>query len=69
MKDKSERSGPERSTEIARDETPLRPQTPEEERVWAAFEQARQDVKAVVEREMEAERVDADLLNLRLRAR
>ena len=42
--------------------------SPEEEKVWAAFEQARQNVKAIVKKEREAEIVSAELLNLRLKA-
>jgi hypothetical protein len=40
----------------------------EEEKVWAAFEQARQNVKPIVKKEREAEIVSAELLNLRLKA-
>jgi hypothetical protein len=40
----------------------------EQEKVWAAFEQARQNVKPIVKKEREAEIVSAELLNLRLKA-
>lgn len=40
----------------------------EEARVWAALEQARQNVKPIVRKEREAEIVSAELLNLRLKA-
>jgi len=40
----------------------------EKEKVWAAFEQARQNVKPIVKKEREAEIVSAELLNLRLKA-
>jgi hypothetical protein len=40
----------------------------EYEKVWAAFEQARQNVKPIVKKEREAEIVSAELLNLRLKA-
>lgn len=39
-----------------------------EAKVWAALEQARQNVKPIVKKEREAEIVSADLLNLRLKA-
>jgi hypothetical protein len=40
----------------------------EEAKVWAALEQARQNVKPIVKKEREAEIVSAELLNLRLKA-
>ena len=40
----------------------------EEAKVWAALEQARQNVKPLVKKEREAEIVSAELLNLRLKA-
>lgn len=46
-------------------------QTPcsdEEAKVWAALEQARQNVKPIVKKEREAEALTAELLNLRLKA-
>ena len=42
--------------------------SPEEAKVWAALEQARQNVKPIVKKEREAEVVTAELLNLRLKA-
>jgi hypothetical protein len=42
--------------------------SPEEARVWAALEQARQNVKPIVKKERQAEVVTAELLNLRLKA-
>ena len=42
--------------------------SPEEARVWAALEQARQNVKPIVKKERDAEVVTAELLNLRLKA-
>ena len=40
----------------------------EEAKVWAALEQARQNVKPIVKKEREAEALTAELLNLRLKA-
>ena len=40
----------------------------DEATVWAALEQARQNVKPIVKKEREAEIVSAELLNLRLKA-
>lgn len=42
--------------------------SPEEAKVRAALEQARQNVKPIVNKEREAEVVAAELLNLRLKA-
>lgn len=42
--------------------------SPEEARVWEALEQARQNVKPIVNKEREGEVVAAELLNLRLKA-
>ena len=40
----------------------------EEAKVWAALEQARQNVKPIVKKERQAEILTAELLNLRLKA-
>ena len=40
----------------------------EKAKVWAALEQARQNVKPIVKKEREAEALTAELLNLRLKA-
>lgn len=40
----------------------------EEAKVWAALEQARQNVKPIVKKERQAEVLTAELLNLRLKA-
>ncbi len=45
----------------------LKPRSEEEKQVWAALEQARQSVKSVVKKELEAEIVTSELFNLRLR--
>jgi len=42
--------------------------SPEEERVWAALNRARQNVKPIVKKEKETEIATAELLNLRLKA-
>jgi hypothetical protein len=38
-----------------------------ESKVWAALEQARQNIKPIVKKEREAEALSAELLNFRLR--
>ena len=43
------------------------PRSAEENRIWEALEQARQNVKSVVKKELDAEIVTSELLNLRLR--
>lgn len=48
-------------------ERELTPNSEEEKRVWEALEQARQNVKSIVKKEIEAEIVTTELLNLRLR--
>jgi hypothetical protein len=53
--------------EINGPERKLQPRSEEEKKIWAALEQARQNVKAVVKKEMDAEIVTSELLNLRLR--
>lgn len=45
----------------------LKPRSEEEKRVWEVLEQARQNVKSVVKKELEAEIVTSELFNLRLR--
>lgn len=47
----------------------IRPTSSEEERVWAVLEQARQNVKSIVKKEIEGEVLTGELLNLRLRTR
>ena len=64
----------ERSSGHARPDTSERKHTEpstcssEEARVWAALEQARQNVKPIVKKERQAEVLTAELLNLRLKA-
>lgn len=41
----------------------------EEKRVWAALEQARKAVKCAVKKEIEAESVNQDVLNFRMKGR
>ena len=45
----------------------LKPRSEEEKRIWEVLEQARQNVKSVVKKELEAEIVTSELFNLRLR--
>ncbi len=45
----------------------LKPRSEEEKQTWEVLEQARQDVKFIVKKELEAEIVTNELLNLRLR--
>lgn len=45
----------------------LTPESEREKQVWEALEQARQNVKSVVKKELEAEIVTSELFNLRLR--
>ena len=46
---------------------PARPRSSEEARVWEVLEEARQQVKHIVKREMEAEVITSDILNIRLK--
>ena len=48
-------------------EPELKPRSEEEKQVWDVLEQARQNVKSVVKKELEAEIVTSELFNLRLR--
>jgi hypothetical protein len=45
----------------------LKPGSDEEKKTWEVLEQARQDVKFIVKKELEAEIVTNELLNLRVR--
>jgi len=45
----------------------LKPRSEEKKQTWEVLEQARQDVKFIVKKELEAEIVTNELLNLRLR--
>jgi ribosome-binding protein aMBF1 (putative translation factor) len=64
-KQKSARDKANASSESEQKQTP---HSNEEAKVWAALEQARQNVKPIVKKEREAEALTADLLNLRLKA-
>ena len=44
------------------------PGSPEEAKIWAILEEARQKVKPIVKKEKEAEVLTGELLNLRLKA-
>ena len=44
-----------------------RPRSVEEARVWEVLEEARKQVKHIVKREMEAEVITSDVLNIRLK--
>jgi hypothetical protein len=57
-------SRPEQSKNLERE---LKPRSEEEKETWEVLEQARQDVKFIVKKELEAEIVTNELLNLRLR--
>jgi len=45
-----------------------KPRSEQEARVWALFEEARQNVKSRAIRELEGELIGEDILNLRLKA-
>jgi hypothetical protein len=67
MKDKHQ-SGQKPTEAPSADHAENKSCSPEEAKVWAALEQARQNVKPIVKKEREAEVVTAELLNLRLKA-
>jgi len=48
-------------------EEELGPRSEQEKEVWKALDQARQNVKPIVKKELDAEIVTSDLFNLRLR--
>jgi hypothetical protein len=62
------RSGHKQTEPSAANYSERRTCSPEEAKVWAALEQARQNVKPIVKKERQAEVVTAELLNLRLKA-
>jgi hypothetical protein len=63
-----QRSAKKEAESPATSETETKICSSEQKKVWAAFEQARQNVKPLVKKEREAEIVSAELLNLRLKA-
>lgn len=69
MKDERQNRAENRQVEGNDREGELKPRSEEEKQVWEVLEQARQNVKPVVKKELEAEIVTSELFNLRLRNR
>lgn len=67
MKDEPHNRAENQQTESNDREAKLKPESEKEKQVWEALEQARQNVKSVVKKELEAEIVTSELFNLRLR--
>jgi hypothetical protein len=67
LKDERHNRADDRQAESNGREGELKPRSEEEKQVWEVLEQARQDVKSVVKKELEAEIVTSELFNLRLR--
>lgn len=67
MNDEQQIRPEERERDPAQSEMELKPRSEEEKRAWEALEQARQNVKPIVKKEMEAEVVASELFSLRLR--
>lgn len=67
MKDERQNQADNRPTDANAAATQLTPRSEMEKEAWEALEQARQNVKPVVKKEIEAEVVTSELLNLRLR--
>ena len=67
MKDERHNRADNRQGESNDREGELKPRSEEEKQVWEVLEQARQNVKSVVKKELEAEIVTSELFNLRLR--
>ncbi len=67
MKDERHNRADNRQAESNDREGELKPRSEEEKQVWEVLEQARQNVKSVVKKELEAEIVTSELFNLRLR--
>lgn len=51
----------------SRSDKSVSPRSDEERRVWDVLEEARQDVKRLTKRELEAELLPSDLLSFRLK--
>jgi hypothetical protein len=67
LKDERHNRADSRQAESNDREGELKPRSEEEKQVWEVLEQARQNVKSVVKKELEAEIVTSELFNLRLR--
>lgn len=60
--------GVERTEPESRTERSSSPRTAEEQRVWDVLEEARQNVKPLTKRELEAELIPSDLMSFRLKS-